>query len=160
TVLGTAVAANAGVLSACDFYVNSNADNDQADGVLTLREALAIANGDHFNGNHIGTCRTAAELAQIPGADFVPVPPPGWSLPAWRYTMLVPPDVGANCGNGIGDNIRFDTNIGSIAAAGGFDIGTHDTLDGMQPNGQVVNIVGPGAGSGSGLSFGFGDTPD
>jgi hypothetical protein len=147
-------------VQACDFYVNSNADNDQADGVLTLREALAIANGDHFNGNHIGTCRTAAELAQMPGADYVPVLPPGCSPTQVRYTILLPPDPGANCGNGIGDNIYFDTNVGTIAAAGGFDIGVHDTINGMQPNGSPVNIVGPGAGSGSGLIFGIGDTSD
>ena len=159
-LIGAGLAAPAGPVSACDFHVNSNADNDQADGVLTLREALAIANGDHFNGNHIGTCRTAEELAQMPGADYVPVLPPGCSLTEIRYTILLPPDPGANCGNGIGDNITFDTNIGTIAAAGGFDVGTHETIDGMQPNGTVVNIVGPGAGSGSGLSFGFGDTPD
>lgn len=154
------LAAYAGAVPACDFYVNSSADNDQADGVLTLREALAIANGDHFNGNHIGTCRTAAELAQMPGADYVPVPPPGCSLTEVRYTILLPPDPGANCGNGIGDNILFGANVGTIFAAGGFDVGVHETIDGMQPNGSPVNIVGPGAGSGSGLSFGFGDTPD
>jgi hypothetical protein len=161
-LVGVGVAAHAGSALACDFHVNSNADNDQADGVLTLREALAIANGDHFNGNHIGTCRTAAELAQMPGADFVPVFPPGCSLTETRYTILLPPDPGANCGNGIGDNITFDTNIGTIAAAGGFDVGVHETIDGKQPNGSPVNIVGPGAGSGSGsgISFGFGDTSD
>jgi len=157
---GVALTALAGTARACDFHVNSNGDADQADGVLTLREALAIANGDHFNGNHIGTCRTAAELAQMPGADFVPVPPPGCSPTEVRYTILLPPDPGANCGNGIGDNISFDTNVGTIAVSTGFDIGTHETLDGRQPNGVPVNIVGPGAGSGSGLSFGFGDTPD
>jgi len=159
-IIGAGFAAYAGALPACDFYVNSNADVDQADGALTLREALAIANGDHFNGNHIGTCRTAAELAQMPGADFAVVPPPGCSLTEVRYTILLPPDPGANCGNGIGDNIRFDSNVGTILAAGSFDIGTHDTLDGRQPNGAVVNIVGPGAGSGSGINFGFGDTAD
>jgi hypothetical protein len=152
---------------ACDFYVNSNADNDQPDNVLTLREALAIANASRFNGDFSNRCRTAAELAQIPGADYVLVPPgPPSPLPAVcsytdvRYTILVNDAPGANCGDGIGDNIRFDTNVGTIFAAGGFDIGVHDTIDGMQPNGTVVNIVGPGAGSGNGLSFGFGDTSD
>ena len=159
-LVGVGLTAYAGVVPACDFHVNSNADNDQADGVLTLREALAIANGDHFNGNHIGTCRTAAELAQMPGADYVPVLPPGCSPTQIRYTILLPPDPGANCGDGIGDNITFDTNIGTIAAAGGFAVGVHETIDGMQPNGSPVNIVGPGAGSGSGLTFGTGDTSD
>src|SRR6476620_5537267 len=137
---GVGLASIAGPVLACDFHVNSSADNDQADNVLTLREALAIANGDHFNGNHIGTCRTAAELAQMPGADFVPVPPPGCSLTQVMYTILLPPDPGANCGNGIGDNIAFDTNLGTIAAAGGFDVGVHESIDGRQPNGSPVNI--------------------
>jgi len=145
--------------SGCDFHVNSNADTDQADGVLTLREALAIANGDHFGGNHIGTCRTLAELNQMPGADYIFVPPPGCPSGA-GYTILLPPDIGANCGAGIGDNITFDTNVGSISSTGGYDLGEHDTLDGMQPNGFAVAIVGPGAGSGSGIRFGVGDTTD
>lgn len=78
-------------------YVNSNLDNDVRDDVITLREALLLANGTLTLAD-----LTIAELGQV-----VITMPPGWGPQEDSYVPLTPPGFGGP--GGIGKTaVHFD----------------------------------------------------
>src|SRR5215213_7054620 len=93
TVLISIGTAHAGTLT-----VNTNADNNTCDSVLTLREAMLIGIG----GNALGRPLTTSERNQISGATFVAaLPPAGCSITASYWSIT------SGAGGAIVDNIVF-----------------------------------------------------
>ncbi len=139
TILLGISAAQAGTLT-----VNSNADSNVCNDVLTLREAMLLASG----GNYLGRPLTTGERNQISGATFAAAPPPAncsFTAAYWSITSGV--------GGGIADNIAFSNGVTTIIVTSGLPNITwaEDIINGLKSDGTKAAIDGTAAGSVPGL---------
>ena len=88
------------------FTVNSSGDGNTSDAFLTLREAIALANGGTGGVDGLGRTLTNGEKAQISGGCTF-----GGGDNDWTIT--------GGCGAGVFDNIRFDPAITQVNLVGG-----------------------------------------
>jgi hypothetical protein len=134
----------AGVARAGTLTVNSNADSNICDDVLTLREAMLLGSG----GNSLGRPLTTAERNQISGATFSPAPPPlncAFTASYWS--------VSGGLGGGIVDDITFSNGVTNILVTSGLPNITwaEDVINGLKADGTKAAIDGTAAGSVPGL---------
>ncbi len=139
TILLVISAAQAGTL-----VVNSNADSNVCDDVLTLREAMLLGSG----GNYLGRPLTTGERSQISGATFASAPPPlncSFTASYWSVTSGV--------GGGIADDIIFSTLVSNILLTSGLPNITwaEDVINGLKSDGTKAAIDGTAAGNVPGL---------
>ncbi|HEY0459298.1 MAG TPA: FG-GAP-like repeat-containing protein [Pyrinomonadaceae bacterium] len=139
TVLISIGTARAGTLT-----VNTNADGNVCDSVLTLREAMLIG----FGGNALGRPLTTGERNQISGATFAAAPPPincSFTASYWSIT--------SGAGGAIVDNIVFSTSVTNILITSGLPDITwaEDIINGLKSDGTKAAIDGTAAGSVPGL---------
>lgn len=128
---GYAAPVRASVTASPDILINSTLDISALDSVITLREALDIANGD-LTGPF-----SVAEQAQLPGCAF-----------------SIGSIVAGSCGAGVADEIGIDAMLGATAiiALGSALPAVNDTqpttIDGIA-NGFMLIVDASGAGAGA-----------
>ncbi|HVE55979.1 MAG TPA: BACON domain-containing carbohydrate-binding protein, partial [Pyrinomonadaceae bacterium] len=133
-----------GTVRAGTLTVNTNADSNVCDSVLTLREAMLIG----FGSNALGRPLTTSERNQISGATFAAAfPPAGCSITASYWSIT------SGAGGAIVDNIVFSTSVTNILITSGLPNITwaEDIINGLKSDGTKAAIDGTAAGSVPGL---------
>ena len=133
-----------GTAQAGTLTVNTNADSNLCDDVLTLREAMLIG----YGGNAIGRPLTTGERNQISGATFAPAFPPLNCSNMASYWSI-----SSGVGSSIEDNIVFSTAVDTIRPVAGLPNITwaEDIINGLRSDGIKVAISGINAGNVPGL---------
>jgi hypothetical protein len=126
TVLALSQTGN--VYGGTDLYVNSNSDNTNCDGVLTLREAMLLAAGQ------LNRSVTNEEKQKIQGAWWLPgTPCAGFSQSYWTVDPAGPGPAGF-----VKDFIHFENNVTLISPTSALpDLIRYDSIFGT--NGLILD---------------------
>ena len=118
-VFASSIVANAGAT----LKVNWVGTGNSCDSVLTLDEAVTIADGTLLRGLSTG------EKNQISGATFIPAPPGPCGAVLWTPTL----GVGLNSA----DNIVFENGL-TLPIRTAFTLGLNDNIDGTTGSSKVI----------------------
>jgi hypothetical protein len=136
-ILSLALLAGAPAASAAVLNVNTSADNNIRDSVLTLREALLLASGQ------MTRCLSLAETRAISGVSWLYTPVPGSFPPVECYSVT---SDSTQLGLHSFDSLRFTSGVTFIAP--GSELPVMDDGDNIE---GAVTLSGGSAGAAHGL---------
>lgn len=128
-------------MAGSNIYVSTTVDEDKADGEMSLREALDLANGN------LGRSITDEEKARVDGGSFL-------RDPKNPFTRWIVNPVNGNVGSSYGDTIRFLKGVGEIQVTSQLpDLGNNDNIEGLQPDGGPITSIDGNGCNADGIYF-------